>query len=452
MSTTVTIAMLALIWGLVSAVSLPLGAVIGIWSKPTQKVTSSLMAFGGGALLFALTIELFAHSLHLSHEGHDKLIIISTMIGAVFGGLVFELLNQILNNKGAFLRKSALLKKYVSKKKTHNVKQLIESLSKVRFLQMLPAEEVVQIIPYIKTRGYSAGETIFKQGEEGRELFFIISGNVRIIRECDGEKKDIAELSSDDVFGEIALISDSPRTATVQAIDDVKLFVIQKADFDYLFRNSPALHDEGIKLMEERLNDISVKDYSFKNESAQWQKKAQSNLSKLSISVSSRDMDAEVKEHQGGGAAMAIWLGIALDGIPESLVIGMLTVAAAAANRSMSFAFIAGVFLANLPEAMSSAVTMQKQGSGFKKIFWMWMSLCIMTGAGAMIGALVFPAHPEGTLRYFISGIEGMAAGAMLTMIANTMLPEAYEHGGSAVAGLSTLIGFIAALCVKIMG
>jgi len=149
-------------------------------------------------------------------------------------------------------------------------------------------------------------------------------------------------------------------------------------------------------------------------------------------------------------AASHLKCSIALDGIPESLVIGMLVVIAAAINQAMSIAFIAGVFLANLPEAMSSAVTMRRQGSSVNKIFWMWMSLCIMTGTGALIGALIFPPHPLGMLRYFISGVEGMAAGAMLTMIANTMLPEAFEQGGSTIVGLSTLVGFLAALCVKL--
>ncbi len=51
------------------------------------------MAFGGGALLFALTIELFAHSLHRSHEGHDIWIILATIIGALVGGITFEMLN-----------------------------------------------------------------------------------------------------------------------------------------------------------------------------------------------------------------------------------------------------------------------------------------------------------------------------------------------------------------------
>jgi len=129
----------------------------------------------------------------------------------------------------------------------------------------------------------------------------------------------------------------------------------------------------------------------------------------------------------------------------------MLVIAAATRQTSISLAFIVGVFLANLPEAMSSAVTMRKNGTAINKIFWMWMSLCIMTGFGAFCGALVFPPHPDGWLVYFIFGIEGIAAGAMLTMIAETMLPEAFEQGGGAIVGLSTLTGFLVALSVKLI-
>lgn len=449
MSITMTLAMLALMWGCVSAVSLPVGAFIGIWSKPSQKITSSLMAFGGGALLFALTIELFAHSLHRSHEGHDIWIIVATIIGAVFGGLIFEMLNHLLSNNGGFLRKASLFRKHVQKHKMKKVQQMIQSLSKVRFLQLLPAEDVTQLIPHVKTRRYAAGETIFNQGEQGRELFFIVNGNVRVMRGIDRELKTIAELGAGDTFGEIALISDQTRTGTVIAIDDVDVYALPKSDFEYLLKRSLAMQNASKKLVSERLQDIQEKDGSFKQEALLWQEKALKNLEHFSLPVTDKDMETEVKEHKES-AAMAIWLGIALDGIPESLVIGMLVVASAATNQAMSIAFIAGVFLANLPEAMSSAVTMQRQGSSVKKIFWMWMSLCIMTGVGAMLGSLIFPADPQGMLRYYISGIEGMAAGAMLTMIANTMLPEAFEQGGSTIVGLSTLAGFIAALCVKL--
>ena len=450
MNTITSIAMMAGFWGLLSAVSLPVGAILGIWTKPPQKVTSSLMAFGGGALLFALTIELFAHSLHLSHEGHNNQIIISTMIGAVIGGLIFELFNQILNSKGAFLRKASLLKRHIQIKKNHNARKMIKSLSKIKFLHQLPPEDISQLMQFVKIRRYRNKDLIITQGNDGLELFFIIKGKVEVVRDSDGKQKVVAEMGIGDTFGEIALISDCKRTADVRAVGEVEVYVLEKSDYESLVKNSLALQDASVEIITERLQDISEKDETFKAEALKWQIKAQKNLNRLSLPDTKKDMEAEVKEH--GGAAMAIWMGIALDGIPESLVIGMLTAGAAAAGKSMSLAFIAGVFLANLPEAMSSAVTMQRQGSGFKKIFWMWMSLCVMTGAGAMLGAVIFPPHPVGSTVYFIATIEGMAAGAMLTMIANTMLPEAYEHGGSTIAGLSTLIGFIAALSIKVLG
>jgi zinc transporter ZupT len=148
----------------------------------------------------------------------------------------------------------------------------------------------------------------------------------------------------------------------------------------------------------------------------------------------------------GKGAAMAIWLGILLDGIPESLIIGILS----GSITGISLAFIAGVFLANLPEAMSSAVGMRKGGMAFLHILLMWGSLCIITGIGAVAGVLLF-RQATGEASYLIlSAIEGLAAGAMLTMIAETMLPEAFEQGG-AIVGLSTLLGFLTALIVKVV-
>ena len=76
-------------------------------------------------------------------------------------------------------------------------------------------------------------------------------------------------------------------------------------------------------------------------------------------------------------------------------------------------AFIAGVFLANFPEAMSSAVSMQNSGMKFKKIMLMWGSICVITGVGAWIGAVGFPHEPTGGLYYFMIGIEGLDTFAM---------------------------------------
>jgi len=66
----------ALFWGIISAISLPIGALVGLIAKPGRKITSALMAFGAGALLFALTIELFSEMLHYGKEHGKEIILI----------------------------------------------------------------------------------------------------------------------------------------------------------------------------------------------------------------------------------------------------------------------------------------------------------------------------------------------------------------------------------------
>ncbi|MCP4602235.1 MAG: cyclic nucleotide-binding domain-containing protein [Proteobacteria bacterium] len=450
--------LIGLFWGTVSAVSLPLGAVIGLATRPSKKVTSALMAFGGGALLFALSIELFGHAIHSASDDHgnivDPWIIVATMVAALMGGLLFELLNQLLSNQGAFLRNGALFRKHIEKAKRKEAKKMLKSLSRVKLLQALPAEEVIRIIPCVKRQSFEAKDIIFEQGDTGEELFFVLSGKVYIERGGVKieESKAIATLGSGEVFGEIALISDQPRTATAAAMSEVKLLSIHKSDFDAVLKESQALQEAVQKLVQTRIQDLTQKDAVLPEEAKDWEERALGTFKRVSLELTDKDISEEVEKHQKKGkAATAIWLGIALDGIPESLVIGMLVVTAAAEKTAMSLAFIVGVFLANLPESMSSAVTMLSSGFKVNKIFWMWMSLCIVTGLGALLGTIIFPPHPEGWLVYFIFGIEGLAAGAMLTMIAETMLPEAFEQGGGSIVGLSTLAGFLAALSVKLI-
>jgi zinc transporter ZupT len=146
------------------------------------------------------------------------------------------------------------------------------------------------------------------------------------------------------------------------------------------------------------------------------------------------------REHShGNGAPLAIFLGITLDGIPESLVIG-----AGMTHSSISVSLIVGLFLANYPEALSSSVGMRQQGISFGRVLGMWATLMLITGLGAAAGSLLF----VGADPHAFALIEGLAAGAMLTMIAETMLPEAYFKGGS-VVGLSTLFGFLVAIFSK---
>jgi len=151
---------------------------------------------------------------------------------------------------------------------------------------------------------------------------------------------------------------------------------------------------------------------------------------------------AKSPEHVG----MAIWVGILIDGIPESIIIGILS----GSDQGMSFAFILGVFLSNFPEALSSSRQMLIQGMSKRRIILMWTSLCVITGVGAMASAALFPRNPSKALILFHMGVEGLAAGAMLTMIAQTMMPEAFIQGGE-ISGIATLLGFLASLTVKLV-
>ena len=146
------------------------------------------------------------------------------------------------------------------------------------------------------------------------------------------------------------------------------------------------------------------------------------------------------------GAAMAIWLGLTMDGVPEAMVIGILANA-----DSMSMALVVGVFLANFPEAIATASMMNKSGMHWTKNLMLWSALCVMTGAVAMLSAIAFPKQATNWLGFVTTSSEGMAAGAMLAMIAGTMLPDAYAKGGADLVGFWTVMGFLSVLCVRVV-
>lgn len=152
--------------------------------------------------------------------------------------------------------------------------------------------------------------------------------------------------------------------------------------------------------------------------------------------------------HNNAHAAIMIWLGILIDAVPESVVLGIL---ASTSSEGSLLTFVIGVFLANLPEAMSSSSTMAACGISKTRIMIMWSSIVVLTAIGACIGSIMFPpgSQEEESSQYAIAAIEGLAGGAMLAMISNTALPEAFEQGGD-VVGLSTVCGFLTALFVSV--
>jgi ZIP family zinc transporter len=136
------------------------------------------------------------------------------------------------------------------------------------------------------------------------------------------------------------------------------------------------------------------------------------------------------------GSGAAIFIGTLLDNVPESIILGM----SLALGGAVNVAFLAAVFVSNLPEGVAGSINLTAAGYSRRRIFWMWSLLVAISAASAGLGyALVF-ALPGADGRY----AQAFAAGAMLTMLSDAMMPEAFEHGGKLV-GLFTVFGFLAA-------
>ena len=142
---------------------------------------------------------------------------------------------------------------------------------------------------------------------------------------------------------------------------------------------------------------------------------------------------------QEGGSSLAIVLGTVLDGIPESMVIGLTIFEGGAVGA----AYLAAVFISNLPESISSTSGLASGGWKKSRILWMWVAIALVSGLASLAGYALFQDSPPDTVAFVLA----FAAGAILTMLANTMMPEAYKHGGKWV-GVMTTLGFAVAFTI----
>jgi ZIP family zinc transporter len=142
---------------------------------------------------------------------------------------------------------------------------------------------------------------------------------------------------------------------------------------------------------------------------------------------------------QGSGSALAIVLGTVLDGIPESMVIGLTIYEGGAVGA----AYLAAVFISNLPESISSTSGLLAGGWEKARILWMWIAIAVISGVASLAGYGLFQNSSPDTVAFVLA----FAAGAILTMLAETMMPEAFEHGGKLV-GVVTALGFAVAFTI----
>jgi zinc transporter, ZIP family len=142
---------------------------------------------------------------------------------------------------------------------------------------------------------------------------------------------------------------------------------------------------------------------------------------------------------QEGGSPLSIVLGTVLDGIPESMVIGLTILEGGAVGA----AYLAAVFISNLPESISSTAGLVSSGWKKSRILWMWIAIALISGLASLAGYGLFQDASPDTVAFVLT----FAAGAILTMLADTMMPEAFEHGGKLV-GVVTTLGFAVAFTI----
>lgn len=159
------------------------------------------------------------------------------------------------------------------------------------------------------------------------------------------------------------------------------------------------------------------------------------------------DTDAAAQERKPsnvstrGAAGLALLAAVTLDGVPENVALGV-----ALGEGSGGLALLAAIFVSNLPEALVGSSSMRSQGMPRGRILGLWSVCALLLIAAVVLGAGPLSRADAATVSLPLA----FAAGAVIASLADTLMPEAYEHGGPAVA-LSTAAGFVLAFVLSLM-
>lgn len=326
------------------------------------------------------------------------------------------------------------------RRETEAFQNFAPSLERIPWLEDMGAEEADAISSFLVYKEYKEGEALFKQGVPANYLYFIRYGDVLMSDE--ENKSSYHHHEAGDAVGSRAFLCGLRHTVTARVQKDCGVWVLKRNDLKRLMKLHPEFRLRLLNYLEEpMISDYQQKRYNLnQGKVLAWTDQARNSVKRGELPPSLLEMGIESTNPHG--AALAIWLGIMLDGIPESLVIGANMI-----HGPISVSLVAGLFLSNYPEALSSSHGMREEGMSRMKILMMWTSIMIFTGIGAALGNIFMQQAEPHTFAI----IEGVAAGAMLTMIAQTMLPEAYHKGGS-VTGFATMMGFLITIFLKTLG
>ena len=166
-------------------------------------------------------------------------------------------------------------------------------------------------------------------------------------------------------------------------------------------------------------------------------------LSRYGAKHRKRSDGKQPSERESPGSGLAIAIGALIDGIPESIVIGLTLLHGGA----VSMVAVIAIFISNVPEGLSSSAGMKKAGRSATYIFGVWTAIAIASGLAALAGYAVYERFPA-TVN---AATTAVAAGAILAMLVDTMIPEAFRIAHN-FAGLITVGGFLISFMLSKLG
>ncbi|HEY9597534.1 MAG TPA: cyclic nucleotide-binding domain-containing protein [Cyanophyceae cyanobacterium] len=415
----------AFLQGILGASSLVIGAFVGVFWQPRRKVSAAIMAFGSGTLLAAIAFEITMPIYR--NSGFFPL-----LVGFIVGGILFMYLTQYIDQQGGFLRKPASSRRYLFEHRQEQLSDVLNRIAHIEVMQNLPTQEKQAIIPFLQPIHAKPGDVLCQEGMPGEYFYMIVEGEAEVCK----AGKVLSLMGPGEVFGEMALLTGEPRSATVIARTPMELYQLRQDDFDSILTGSPQMAGALSRALARRLRFSTDSRVAAERNLDRWRQQLIDNT-ELDLLLPEDSVTLEGLVNRS--APLAILMGTLIDNIPESIVIGM-----NAGNSHFGLSFLLAVFISNFPEALSSAVGMKQAGTAKIQILSLWIGVMIVSGLFAIAGHFL----QSSTSDLWVALAQALSGGAILAMLASTMMPEAYELGGGSVA-FSTILGFLVGVWVS---
>lgn len=391
---------------------------MGIAWRPARSLTAAIMAFGSGTLLSAIAYDITLPAFRSSG-------FLPLVIGFALGGTLFTVIVTYIDNQGGFIRHPSSSRRFLYHHRQGEASEVLDRIGHIEMLHSLSPAEMQAIIPLLKPLQVEPGTILCLEGAPGNSMFLIVEGEAEIFK---GSQR-LAALGAGEMFGEMALLTGEERSATVQAKTSMDLYELDKTDFDAMLTYAPQLSSGLSRILARRLRETTQTTAKPRPvDDDHWRRQVLDSV-EVDIPIS----ELQFKELAQSSAPLAILIGTLIDNIPEALVIGF-----HAGTGYTGASFLMAVFISNIPEAMSSSIGMRQAGTSARRILALWGGAVLLSGLTAMVGGLMVNIATD----WMLAVAQATAGGAILAMIASTMMPEAYEMGGGSVT-FSTIAGFL---------